>query len=90
MFGIDNRSIGNTIRRLRKSKGLSQEVLNSFADIARSHLSMIENGSKQANFETICKIAAALDMRPYELVKVIEEDIIASQSTNQQNKDDTE
>ena len=74
MFEFNNDQIGNTIKRLRKGKGLSQEVLSSFAGIARSHLSMIENGTKQANFETICKIACALEMQPHELVKAIEED----------------
>lgn len=74
MFEFNNDQIGNTIKRLREGKGLSQEVLSSFAGIARSHLSMIENGTKQANFETICKIANALDMLPHELVKAIEED----------------
>lgn len=36
---------------------------------------MIENGTKQANFETIWKIANALDMRPSELVTLIENEI---------------
>ncbi len=76
MFEYNNESIGKTIKRLRQSKGLSQELLSSFAGIARSHLSMIETGSKQANFETICKIACALDMLPHELVKIIEDDCI--------------
>lgn len=35
---------------------------------------MIENGSKQANFETVWRIAAAFDMHPYELVRLIEEE----------------
>jgi len=73
MFVFSNESIGKTIKRLRQSKGVSQEVLSSFAGIARSHLSVIESGTKQANFETICKIASALDLRPSELVKYIEE-----------------
>ena len=36
---------------------------------------MIENGSKQANFETIWRIALALNMRPSELVGKIEQEI---------------
>ena len=36
---------------------------------------MIENGDKQANFETLWKIAHALDMRPSELVAQIETEI---------------
>jgi len=50
-------------------------VLSGFAGIARTHLSMIENGTKQANFETIWKIAGALEMQPSELVAKIEETI---------------
>ncbi len=67
--------IGETIRRLRKERGLSQDVLSGLAGIARSHLSMIENGSKQANFETIWKLALALEMKPSELVAEIEKNL---------------
>lgn len=70
-------AIGQTIRLLRKEKGISQDVLSGLAGIARTHLTMIEKGTKQANFETMWKIALALDIRPSELVakieKVIEE-----------------
>lgn len=69
---FDNLAIGRTIRSLRKEKGLSQDVLSGLAGIARTHLSMIENGSKQANFETIWRIALALNMLPSELVRKIE------------------
>ena len=65
--------MGQTIRSVRKAKGMSQEVLSGFAGIARTHLTMIECGTKQANFSTICKIAEAFDMRPSELVRKMEE-----------------
>ena len=48
---FDNRAIGRTIRSLRRKKGISQDVLSGLAGIARTHLTMIENGDKQANFE---------------------------------------
>lgn len=70
---FDDKTVGSTIRRIRKSRGLSQEVLSGLAGIARTHLTMIESGTKQANFLTICKIATALDMRPSELVRKMEE-----------------
>lgn len=72
---FDNFAVGKTIRDLRKEKGISQDVLSGFAGIARTHLTMIENGTKQANFETLWKIALALDIRPSELVARIEEEI---------------
>ena len=70
---FDNKAVGQTIRNLRESKNLSQDVLSGLAGIARSHLSMIETGTKQANFQTIWRIALALEMRPSELVTRIEE-----------------
>lgn len=69
---FDNRAEGAAIRRLRKERGLSQEVLSGLAGIARTHLTMIESGAKQANFETLWRIAGALNMRPSELVAQIE------------------
>ena len=71
---FDNKAVGEPIRKARKEKGLSQDVLSGFAGIARTHLTMIENGDKQPNFETIWKIAVALDMKPSELVARIEQE----------------
>lgn len=72
---FDNSAVGRTIRSLRNKTDVSQDVLSGFAGIARTHLTMIENGDKQANFETLWKIANALDMRPSELVTPIEAEI---------------
>jgi len=69
---FDNRLVGIAIRKIRKQKGMTQELLSGFAGIARSHLAMIEVGSKQANFETLWRIAQALDISPSELVSEIE------------------
>lgn len=71
-MALDNRVIGKVIRILRKEKKLSQDVLSGLAGISRTHLTMIENGTKNPNFDTICKIADALNMRPSELVRLFE------------------
>ena len=68
-------TIGAVIRRLRRKHGLSQEVVSGLAGIARTHLTMIENGTKQPNFETLWKIAYALNMPVSELVRLIEEEM---------------
>ena len=65
-------AVGIVIRRLRLQHKMSQELLSGLAGIARSHLSMIENGVKQPNFETIWRIADALGMLPSALVAEIE------------------
>lgn len=67
--------LGQTIRSLRKKKGVSQDVLSGLAGIARTHLSMIENGTKHANIETVWRIAYALGFRPSELFAFVEENI---------------
>lgn len=72
---FNNNAVGKTIRNLRNKKGVSQDVLSGLAGIARTHLTMIENGTKQANFETLWKIANALDIRPSKLVAMIEAEI---------------
>ena len=54
-------------------KNMSQELLSGLAGIARTHLSMIETGRKQANFETIWRLALALELRPSELAAKIEQ-----------------
>lgn len=66
-------AVGETIRQLRMEKNLSQELLSGLAGIARTHLSMIEIGWKQANFGTIWRLALALGLRPSELVERIEQ-----------------
>lgn len=72
MIEFDNQAIGRTIRKLRQEKKLSQDVFSGLVGLARSHLAMIEGGSKQPNFETIWRIANAFDMAPHELVERIE------------------
>lgn len=72
---FNTRTVGLVIRRLRGQKGMSQELLSGLAGIARSHLSMIENGSKQPNLETIWRIASAMDLKASELIREIEAEI---------------
>ncbi len=69
----DTAAVGRAIRALRLERHLSQDVLSGFAGIARTHLTMIENGTKQANFQTIWRLAEALGLRPSQLVARIEE-----------------
>ena len=75
MVEFDKRAVGAVVRRFRREKGLPQEVLSGLAGLARSHLSMIESGTKQPNFETLWRIATALDIKPHDLVRAIEKEI---------------
>ena len=74
MTEFDRTAAGRAIRRLRKERGQSQEVISGLAGIARSHLAMIETGVKQPNFETLWRIANAFSLPPHSLVSLIEEE----------------
>lgn len=69
----DPKAMGRVIRKLRKQRGLSQDVLSGLANIARSHLAMVECG-KTAKVETLDRIATALEMPLSELFRLVEED----------------
>ena len=70
----NDKAIGNAIKELRVSREMSQEVLSGLAGLAREHLAMLENGSRSPTFKTLCKIAFALEIKPSDLVKMIEKD----------------
>ena len=69
---VNTELIGSVIANHRKAKGLSQEVLSGLADLDRTHYSKIERGLRTPTIDTLFKIAHALDMPAYELVRSIE------------------
>lgn len=71
----DRKMMGKVLRLLRKKRKWTQEVASGFAGIARSHYTSIECGRKNAEVETLWKIAAAFDMRLSELFRLVEEEL---------------
>ena len=63
---------GRIIRKLRKQRGITQEVLSGLAAVSRSHLAEIETGRTSANVDTLWRIAQALDMRLSDLIRMVE------------------
>lgn len=74
---FEHQAVGRVIRELRIKRHMSQDVVSGLAGIARTHLTMIESGSKEPNLETVWRIALALDMKPSELIVCVEESISA-------------
>jgi transcriptional regulator with XRE-family HTH domain len=55
-------AFGDTVRKLRKEKGLSQEDLSYRANLHRTYIGMIERAEKNITLTNIEKIAKALDV----------------------------
>jgi transcriptional regulator with XRE-family HTH domain len=56
------RTIGLTIRALRRERGLSQETLAELAQIDRSYMSSVERGLRNVSVLNVARIASALDV----------------------------
>ena len=67
--------IGETLRRLRKEKGLTLERLGETAELGRGQLSRIENSRQEATLSTLAKILTSQGVsrreffRRYDLVE---------------------
>jgi len=59
---IDDKTIGERIKKIREQRSLTQSKLASKADISQSFLSDIENGRKSPTLRTIRLIAKAFDL----------------------------
>lgn len=64
-------ALGNQIRELRKSRGLSQEQLAFRAQVDRSYVGGIERGERNVSFLTLVKIANCLECEISEFTKSI-------------------
>ena len=56
-------TFGKKLKQIRISKGLSQAKLAEMADVHEKHISKIETGRFNPNFETLNKILTALELK---------------------------
>ena len=61
-------NIGNNLRRIRREKGYSQQVLSNMCDVERAKISRIENASEDIKISTLLKITVALEVKLIDLV----------------------
>lgn len=69
------RSFGKTLKRLREKRGISQEALGFESGYHRTYISQLERGQKSPSIQTIFQLARALNMKPHELIKAVEEQL---------------
>jgi len=60
-------AFGSNLRKIRLSKGLSQEDLAGRADSVLSQIGRIERGERAPNIITVKRLADALEINPKEL-----------------------
>ena len=72
---LDAELVGRGFQRCRERKGLSQEVVSSFAEIGRTHLSAIERGQRKPTLETFFRLSEALGIKASDMMKLIEEEM---------------
>ena len=63
--------LGQAIRERRRAKNISQEALAEIADFDRTYISLLERGERNPSFTNLCRVAAALNVMPSELLKGI-------------------
>nr|WP_212635588.1 helix-turn-helix transcriptional regulator [Ralstonia insidiosa] len=67
-------AFGATVRRLRQDRGYSQEAFGDLCGIDRSYMGGIERGEHNLALINIMKIVEALDMRPSEFFKHLDQE----------------
>ncbi|HET9505372.1 MAG TPA: helix-turn-helix transcriptional regulator [Hymenobacter sp.] len=80
MSGEPIKAFGLVVKQIRKAQGLSQEALADEAHLDRTFISQLETGSKQASLTTIFRLAAALRMEASDLIRQVEEHLLASKN----------
>ena len=65
-------SFGNTIRKIRLSKGISQESFADLCGLHRTYISDVELGKRNISIENIEKVAKALNVQISEIFKEVE------------------
>ncbi len=62
-------AFGRNVRRIRTERGISQEALGDLAGLDRTYVSGVERGIRNPTLLSQCRLAAALEVEPAELVE---------------------
>ena len=72
MLSTPHAALGQALRSVRLAAGLSQEKLALASGVQRNFISLIETGQNQPTIGTIFKLAAALKVKPSQLLATAE------------------
>ncbi|MBF4457743.1 MULTISPECIES: helix-turn-helix domain-containing protein [unclassified Pseudoclavibacter] len=68
MVGELQRSVGKNIRRIRLSRGISQEALGDVVGLHRTYIGSVERGERNITLQTLEGMAELLGVPPMELL----------------------
>ena len=66
-------AFGVVLRAYRQERGITQEQLSERVGVVHSFICSLESGKKQPSLKMVLKLAAALGVRPGELVDAMAE-----------------
>lgn len=69
MDGQLQRNLGRNLRRWRKDRQLSQEVLAEVLAVHRTYIGGVERGERNLTLRSVEQIAETLDLDPLELLR---------------------
>lgn len=67
---VENKKMGNAIRRLRLVKGYSLKEMSKEMEISQSYLSEIEHGKKGVDLEFLVKYATIVHINRADIVRL--------------------
>lgn len=65
MYQVSEKTIAETVKRIRKLKGISAAELGSKIGMSQAQLSRLESGKQGIRTEVLLKIASALNIPPF-------------------------
>ena len=69
MSKVFYRKLGKQIKKLREEKGWTQQYLSELAGIDDKFLGNVERAARKPSMDTVIKIAKALDVEPWQMIK---------------------
>jgi transcriptional regulator with XRE-family HTH domain len=68
-----SKAFGDTVRQCRQRASVSQEELAFRAGVHRTYISQLERGLKGPSLRMVFALAAALDVDPTDLVRLVQD-----------------
>ncbi len=73
--GSPEKAFGEALRKLRRSRSMSQDELAHASGYHRTYIGYLERGEKSPSLRTIFDLASTLQVRPSDLLRSVEKNL---------------